>query len=275
MFFRMGKSANTGQRLWPVFVLLTAVVTLPTCGVLWFMIQATRNEEIAARRLLLEIYEARLKSAARDADEAWRGKLAFPISDTETETRAPEMFAAIVKNGQADSALFFQNGRLVYPDPAADPSPAPEFDSPLWREARDLEYVWKNPVEAAGVYGKIAAGSEIREAAAARMAEARCLNKAGRVSGAVELLVREFSGLRYETAVDSERRRVRANALMFALDLMASPEHPLFQKTAETLAELLNDYGAPAMPSGQRRFFMRRLQSIWPQCPPFPTRDAE
>ena len=41
------------NQLWPVFILLAAVVTLPTCGVLWFMNQAMRNEEMAVRQRLL------------------------------------------------------------------------------------------------------------------------------------------------------------------------------------------------------------------------------
>jgi len=273
MFFRAGKSSGTDQRLWPVFVLLVAVAALPAGGVLWFMNQAMRNEELAVQQRLLEIYGARMQSIARAVDDAWREQLTFPVP--EQEARASEMFADVVKSGRADAALFFQNNRLVYPDTAADPASAEEFGSPLWREARDLEFVWNNPVDAAGVYGKIADSSGIRESAIARMAEARCLNKAGRTSDAITLIIREFSDIRYKHAYDLERRNVRAGALMFALELMARPDHPLFQNAAETLAEALNDYTAPAMPSGQRRFLMRRLQALWPECPPFPTQDAE
>jgi hypothetical protein len=275
MFFRAGTSSNTDQRLWPVFVLLIAVVTLPTCSVLWFMSRAIQNEEPATRQRLVEIHSAQLKSVARYVDDVWRAKLTFPVLHSELETRTPEIFADIVKTGQADAALFFQNNRLLYPETAADPVSAAAFDSPLWREARDLENVWNNPGEAAGVYAQIAGSAGMRDAAAARMAEARSLNKAGRPSDAIALLIREFSDTRYKSVFDLERRSVRAAALMFALDLMARPDHLHFQKTAETLAEALNDYAAPAMPSGQRRFLMRRLQSFWPQCPPFPAQQAE
>ena len=279
MFFHKRNSANAGQRLWPVFVLLIAVAALPACGVLWFMNQAMRNEELAAEQRLREIYASQIQAAARGIDDAWRGKLTFPVP--EMEARASETFAAIVKNGHADAALFFSRGILIYPEPAAAPASAAEFDSPLWREARDQEYIWNNPGAAAAAYARIAEIAGTRESAMALMAEARCLNKAGRPEDAIEMIIREFSGdgnnsnNRYKNALDLERRIVRANALMFALDLMAQPGHPLFQKTAETLAECLNDYAAPAMPSGQRRFLMRRLQTVWPECPPFPTRDAE
>jgi hypothetical protein len=56
---------------------------------------------------------------------------------------------------------------------------------------------------------------------------------------------------------------------------MKGQTHPSFQKTAATLAEHLNDYRSPAMPSSQRRFLMQQLRSMWPECPPFPTMEAE
>ena len=56
---------------------------------------------------------------------------------------------------------------------------------------------------------------------------------------------------------------------------MGGSTHPQYSATLQSLAERLNDYGGAFMPSSQRRFLMRRLIEVAPDCPPFPTLAAE
>jgi signal transduction histidine kinase len=274
MFRRMERATDTGhgQRLWPVFAMLIAVVALPTAGVLWFMNEAMRNEQLAVRQRLMGVYRSQLKSAAGRIQASWQEKLSL-LLQSKSQSSVPEAFASLVKSRYADSALFYKKGHLVYPELSVASRISAEPETPQWVEARSLEYKQNNPGAAAEVYRKIA-GYGGQQAALAMMAQARCLNKAGRAQDAVNLLALAFADSRYKDAKDAQGRPILPNALLFALTLMKGAAHPLFQKTAELLVEHLNDYRIP-MPSSQRRFLMQQLRELWPACPHFPTLAAE
>lgn len=108
----------------------------------------------------------------------------------------------------------------------------------------------------------------------ALMAQARCLNKAGRAQDAIKLLASTGANSRYRNSVDAQGRLILPNALLFALQLMRGPAHPQFQKTAMLLVERLNDYRLP-MPPSQRRFLMQQVQELWPAGASSPTFAAE
>jgi len=269
------RNTGYGQRLWPVFALLVAVVVLPTAGVLWFMNQAMRNEQFAVRQRLMEAYRAQLQSAAGRVRSEWDKKLAR-ITTTQKQVPAPEAFAELVKTGAFSSAHFYEKGTLIYPDATATPVLTGEPRTALWLEARRLEYEKNDPGAAGEIYRKIILQSSgDRESALALMAEARCLNKSGRLQQAIELLHRTFGSGRYFKTGDPQGRLIHPNALLFALELMKEPSHALFSTTAGLLAGRLNDYRPPVIPSSQRRFLVQRLQSLWPDCPSFPTQVAE
>jgi hypothetical protein len=60
-----GLRAGTGgeARLWPVLLLLLAVVLVPTACLLWLMTVAIRNERLAVRQRLGEAYRGQLYAA--------------------------------------------------------------------------------------------------------------------------------------------------------------------------------------------------------------------
>ncbi len=272
MFGLRDPASGQSQRLWPLFAMLIAVVALPTAGVLWFMNQAMQNEQLAVRQRLTEAYRSRLQSAAARIQEFWSERESLLLR-TRQEKTASEGFATLVRSGHVDSVLFYSKGHLIYPDVGVPPKVTTEPNGPLWLEARALEYAQNSPGAAAEIYRKIADRGG-RESAMAWTAQARCLNKAGRMSDAIELLVRTFDDPKDVNAGDAQGRLILPNALLFALQLMKEPSHPLFQKTAGVLVEQLNDYST-AMPSTQRRFLMRQLRELWQACPPFPTLAAE
>jgi signal transduction histidine kinase len=277
MGFRIHRTASTGpsQRLWPVLAMLILIVALPTAGVLWFMNRAMQNERAAVRERLTEAYRSQLEAAAGRVQAAWDTKPASLVQMPPDE-RGSAAFAQLVKSGIADSVLFFENGRLYYPDLDTVSSVASEPKTQAWLEASRLEYEKNSPKAAAEAYGKIASRSErIRESALAFLAQARCLNKAGWPQAAIELLTDTLGGARFHNIADTQGRLLQPNAVLFALQLMKNPSHAPFTKTAQGLADRLNEYGDSTMPSSQRRFLMQQLQLLWQECPPFPTLEAE
>lgn len=271
------RTTDTGrsQRLWPVFVMLIAIAALPTAGVLWFMSQAMQNERLVVEQRLKDVYRSRLKTAADRIRTLWRDK-SVRLLESDRQGNESEAFADLIKSDQADSVLFYRNGVLVYPRLAAGSNARPEPDTRSWREARSLEFGANSQKAAANAYAEIARkASSDRESAMALTAQARCLNKAGREAEAIDLLNKKLGASRYFKVTDGSGRSVQANAMLFALQLMKDPSRPAFRKTAVELAERLNDYRDAQIPSAQRRFLMRQLQSLWPECPQFPTLGAE
>jgi signal transduction histidine kinase len=264
-----------GQRLWPVFAVLIAVVVLPTAGVLWFMKEAMQNEQYAVHRRLEAVYQSQLKSIAGHIQLLWQEK-AHALLDANKQNPKSEVFAALAKQGLVDSVLLYRDSLLVYPVTSNSSNMAAEPQTKLWREAHELEFGENASGLAAKAYGEIARKSaDIRESATALTAEARCLNKAGKTQEAINLLTGALNIVRYQYISDANGRMIAPNALLYALQLIKDPSLPIFQKTAALLAARLNNYSDPAMLSSQRRFLMEQLKSLWAACPQFPTFAAE
>ncbi len=280
MWHRRNRSfgAGDGRRLWPVFSILILGVVLPSAGVLWFMNEAMQNEHLAVRQRLADLYESQLRVAAGRMQSFWQESLsALEAAHRRSDDNPVAAFAALVQSGAVDSVLFYHaGGAPAYPDPVAATRLTSEPESPVWRQARLLEYEKDDAVAASLAYGRIAReGREAGESAQALVAQARCLHKARQQPAAIRILTGTLAAGRYRNAIGSQNRMVVPNALLFALSLMKEHSHPEFQRSAQLLAERLNDYQTPAMPASQRRFLMKQLQALWPECPPFPTMAAE
>jgi signal transduction histidine kinase len=273
----MSRAAYAGhsQRLWPVFAMLIAVVVLPTAGVFWFMNQAMQNEQLAMRQRLSEVYRSQLQTAAERIQASWRSKFDL-LTNSVRHRSIPEAFALLVNGGHADAVLMYRDGRLIYPRSVAFSRISPEPQTPIWKQARSLEYGSNDPKAAAEAYAKIARESAgTQETALALMAQARCLNKAKRPTEAIEVLVHTLGGARYRNIEDVQGRSISLNALLFALQLIREPSRPSFQETAKLLFDRLNDYRDSSVSSSQRRFLIDQLQSMWPDCPQSATFAAE
>jgi signal transduction histidine kinase len=139
-----------------------------------------------------------------------------------------------------------------------------------------MEFGENNPEAAAETYARLVRQSnDKRERALARIAEARCLNKSGKQSRAIEALVPFLRDPGYRDIKDSQGRSIALNARLFALQLMKSKSHPLFQETAVLLVKQLNDYHETSISSSQRRFLMEQMRLIWPDGSEFATFSAE
>ncbi len=74
---KFGRSKlRTGHdvKLWPVLLLLLVVVLVPTVGVLWFMSQAMRNERLAVRQKLSDVYQAQLLGLQQELQLYWQAR---------------------------------------------------------------------------------------------------------------------------------------------------------------------------------------------------------
>lgn len=93
---------------WLTLLLLLAVL-VPSACMLWFMIQAMRNESAAMRQQMMDNL-----AQARDGVEAyWPGA----TRALDTNLPAPALFAAAIRAGVADSVIIYDaSSRVAYPE---------------------------------------------------------------------------------------------------------------------------------------------------------------
>jgi signal transduction histidine kinase len=289
--------------------LLILAVAVPAACVLWFMNEATANVRDAARQRLTEAYQGRLENAQAGLGAWWSAKIAAlqgnprPTDGTTTSSAggpAPDgpaqSFARIVSSGAWDTAVVWTRGKS-YPE-----IKRPEFDAILgmggsetsaavpeetdktesgrewewsWKDAAELERGPGHPGAAAKAYADLAAAAkDAPRAARALQAQARCLIRDGRTSEALPVLRRLSKEAEFRNAVDREDRFIAPSAQLTLLELEGKGGEETVHHEVESLAARLKDYTPPAIPSAQRRFLMRQVQSLAPGTL-FPTRNAE
>ena len=87
--------------IWPVLLLLMVVVLVPTACVLWFMNLAMRNERLAIRQQLEDVYRGHLLGAQADLDQHW-AELLRQAEDLSSNAAPSKAFESIVARGLAD-----------------------------------------------------------------------------------------------------------------------------------------------------------------------------
>ena len=248
------------MRSWPVLLLLVVVVLVPTIGVLWFMSQAMRNERLAVRQKLGDVYQAQLLGLQQELQAFWQAR-SDRLEVGDGEVSASRVFAERVRRDLADGIVVYgPTGRPSYPAPPRVREIDGHPPRPSWRLAESLESSGQNEAAAAH-YAAIAEGTTDRDLAAqALLAQARCLVQAERVGQAVSILAEELGHPRYEGAADHHGRLIAPSAQLRALQLVGDGTDPRFRRAAGALRERLVDYGDPALPAGQRRFLMKELK---------------
>lgn len=260
--------------LWPVLPVFLLAVLVPTGCVLWFMTAAVRNERLAVRQRLADIYAQRARAARDVLRQYWSGRAA--ALGAARGRSAPSLFAALVRAGAADGVVVYDEaGNVEYP--AA--RPAAPLDAaaltPPWLAARKLEFEAGEIASAVRAYARIAQQGANVIRARALQAQARCLLRVGRKQEALDLLAGPLAEQALAAATDFDGRLIGPSALLLAVELSADRDLPQAERLAARLAARLNDYDAPAMASAQRRFLMRRLGRIAPAQASFATLPAE
>ncbi len=271
---RSSLGAGGARSLWAVLGVLLLGVLVPTGCVLWFMNAAMRNEHLAVRQKLIDVYNERLISLRSDLEPYWDEKVAG--LDEGRGLSAPERFAKLVRSGAVESVVVYdEKGELAYPVLTYRVTDANE-DASVWENARTLEYELEDPNEAATAYAKIAAVTrDVNVKAQGLQAQARCLVKSGRKEEAIKALSVLGGSENLRQATDSHGRLIALNAAMLAIQLLDDSDDPESRRLAQLLVERLNEYGAPPVPPTQRVFLMLALQETVPAMAEFPTLQAE
>ena len=260
---RIRTRAGHFWREWPVLLLLAAVL-LPAACVLWLMNRAMGDQRLAVRQKMADAYRSQLTLVRERLDSEWAAKSAA----LDASGRAG--------SGMADGMILLDPAGLpVYPALVRLPQPDTTAMQPEWVRARQLE---ENDLPgAASAYAAL--GRSARDpsiAARAFQAAVRCLMQVNQREAAASLVMERFAGRRFEQASDLQGRLIAADELLLAIQVLR-PADARRLTAAKRLRELLLDYENPGLPSTQRLFLMREMQSL--SLPSnlirFPTLEAE
>ena len=69
------KSSNHQNRIWPLLLLMATIVILPTVCLLWFMTQAVKNERLAVKQKLIDVYQDQCEKINQRMNEKLKGYL--------------------------------------------------------------------------------------------------------------------------------------------------------------------------------------------------------
>jgi signal transduction histidine kinase len=95
---KLGTGRNRG--IWPVLGVLLAAALVPAACVLWFMNAAMRNERLAVRQRLTDVYRQKVQTDQDEIAAFWSLRMRLPRS-----LQPAELFAAIVRSGICDSVI--------------------------------------------------------------------------------------------------------------------------------------------------------------------------
>jgi len=254
-------TAGQNQLRWVVLLLAIAVI-LPTVCLLWFMSQAVKNERLAVRQKLTDVYQQRLDKLSQKVDDLWSDR----IHSLGTKTVGHEV-AEIFGLKLCDAVIVYDsNDKLVYPavESGAYQSELPEEFNKAW----SAEFIKEDFSQAVGLYEQIAGTSEVDYVRySALMGKVRCLRK----SGDIEKAAAECSDLAYGQVPDdagSSSASLITRARVLLVELKAQAEGGLSESDVRRLIDSAVSY-TPGdgsdflpMPLETRIFFLRKALEI-------------
>ncbi|HUO10775.1 MAG TPA: HAMP domain-containing sensor histidine kinase [Phycisphaerae bacterium] len=252
---------------WLVLALILAAVLVPTACVLWFANIALKNEELAVRQRFMGLYTQQL-TTVRDIISRDLNNRVQTVFTSRAHPEA-EAFAAIVQAHAADGVLLFDQGNaLAYPilnaslTPPASPLPS------SWPDAETLESQ-NHWTAAAGRWAATASAVTNPDLQALALRnQARCLATSGGIPAAIAILNDTLQQERFATARDPGGNLIAPAAQLRAVELLLHSLQSADQP-ANALFSHINRYDGPPMPSPQRLFLMRQLQSDTGKTSPF------
>ena len=175
-----------------VVLLLTMAVVLPTVCLLWFMSQAVKNEHLAVKQKLTDVYRKQLELVGKNVDGLWAAQI-NQLEQVSVMSLTPiEVFARFIDSGNwsggsnaCDAVVIFDsNGKLIYPI-VSNIEPLTELAEEL-NTAWNYEFKQNNYTQAIELYGQ-AANSLVNDYTRiyALIAQVRCLRKLSRIDEAV------------------------------------------------------------------------------------------
>jgi signal transduction histidine kinase len=258
---------------WLVPLFLLIGVLAPTACVLWFMNIAVDNQREASQRKLAEAYRGQL-TLLRDRMDSYWEKRAVDLERESHDGAAPAVFARLVEQGLADSAVCLgRDGAPAYPILRISTAPDSTFKQADWMAARSLESQ-RAFFAAAEAYAAIAKNEpDIDMAARAEQARIRCLMNGSDKSAALAAIEQSFGGGRLARGTDLQGRLIAADEQLLAIHL-AGREDQRYVRAVRRLEAMINDYAGSPMPAPQRLFLMEEMRAL-PVKLEFPTYSAE
>jgi signal transduction histidine kinase len=256
------------SHLWWVILLLAVAVILPTVCLLWFMSQAVKNVQLAARQKLIDVYEDKLTTASRETNDNWSTQ--FEQLDRLIDQNTPsETFSELFKAGCYSVIVYDKQGKRLYPLISADVNtpvePAEEFSEAWQKEFSEREFSI-----AARLYEQKADSNDTYLRLSALIGKARCLSKLDKQEQAIETY-RKVAFSSEEKNCDSAALTLIANARLLLLELTKSnlqerkPEIPMREHLLrEPLSKLLSIIGkqnkaGAVLPLDQSLFLTRKI----------------
>jgi signal transduction histidine kinase len=264
--------AGQNQLRWVVLLLAIAVI-LPTVCLLWFMSHAVRNERLAVKQKLTDVYQQRLDGLSRRLDDLWSDRLDL-VGAKASGNDIVKMFGLFAGRDSGESSLRFcdavivydSNDRLLYPatEGKEDAGQLPDDFNIAWR----AEFIEEDFARAARLYEQIAdISTEDYIRNSALMGQIRCLRK----SGDIEKAVSECSDLAYgqsREGVSSSSVSLMARARVLLIELKSQTKAGLGQSDVRKLIDSAVNY-TPGddsdfllMPTETRIFLLRKAIEI-------------
>ena len=235
------------------------------------MREAVNNEQSATRQRLQESYALQLDYACQSVRQQWEHQLSELA--TRLDTTHPRLVFKESQSYDMDSCLILGEDRnILYPNSAeSQPDTSTAFTDARWEEAQHLEFKERKFKQAAELYAALSEESEgTVQQARAQQSLARCLQSDGQTNAAIKQLQLLAA---IENVCDSQGRSFAAMAELRILQL-TKPESVAWRETFQALRLRLENY-AQNMPSAQRLFLMKQLQTYDPKIAQWKTLEAE
>ncbi len=266
-------SAGYNQLRWVILLLAIAVI-LPTLCLLWFMSQAVKNERLAVRQKLSDVYKQRLEIMSKRIDDLWSGRIGLVERESAVKRQPVEMFDLLAgrDTGTGGSKIcdaiiiYDSSGKLVYPV-AGDSDYTGEL-SEEFNEAWRVEFTEENLSLAIRLYEQIA-DSPVDDYTrySALLGNVRCLRKLGEIEKAIALC-REIAYGKTPESISSSSVALIARARILLVDLKSQTQEGLGQSDLQNLIGSAINY-TPGdgsaflpMPSETRIFLLRKALEI-------------
>jgi signal transduction histidine kinase len=266
------------NQLRQVVLLLAIAVILPTVCLLWFMSHAVRNERLAVRQRLTDVYQQRLDRLSQRLDNLWSDRI-NSFGAKAAGHGIDEIFVLFAgrdddANGLklCDAAIVYDgNDKLLYPIAGGkeDAGQLPEEFNIAWR----AEFIEEDYARAAGLYEQIAgttAEDYVRNSAL--MGEVRCFRK----SGNIEKAIAQCSELAYsqrQEGVSPSSVSLIARARVMFVELKAQTEDGLDRSDVQKLIGSAVNYSPGdgsdflPMPAETRIFLLRKALEVVEKSP--------
>jgi len=267
--------AGYNQLRWVVLLLAIAVI-LPTVCLLWFMSQAVRNERLAVRQKLSDVYKQRLEIMSKRIDDLWSARIGLIKQESSGKRQPVEMFDLLVgrDNGTGGSKIcdaiiiYDSNGKLVYP--VAGDSYYTGGLSEEYNEAWGVEFTEEDFTRAIRLYEQIA-DSLVNDYNytyySALLGNVRCLRKLGEIEKAIALC-REIAYGKTSESISSSSVALIARARILLVNLKSQTQEGLKRSDLQNLISSAINYtpddgsGFLPMPSETRIFLLRKALEI-------------